>query len=276
MNSQPAKLDRFSSNIRIFSLYANERAILDQVQSSRRLGSLLKPELGIDLQDQDVNSNRDRLLASGASLDDITYLDHVIHDAIASKHLPHRAGEQDLQDPIVHVISILRDIPLRTIYASVGWQANVPEMQRTRERLKEYLRCNQITARICLWHAAQVYLSMRNHRYPAYYACLSFVIAVTYILLYDQILGETDPQGDLIRLDRLKEKTDADIWARDGESSRVHITGIGILNSTESSRRLLVGAANILRSQRPWRNMSESLADCFAQMSEGRRPRAGW
>jgi hypothetical protein len=274
LDSQTSNLEHFPSSMRMLSLYANERAILDQVQSSQRLSSLLRPELGFHLQDCDMESNKDRLLSSGASLDDITYLDQVIHDAIASKHHPHRAGEHEMHDPIVHVISILRDIPLRMIYASVGWQANVADMRRTRERLKEYLQCNRGTAKMCLWHAAQVYLSMRNYRYPAHYACLSFTIATTYILLYDQILRATDTQGDVTRLDKLKRKTDADVWARDDKGSRVHITGIGILNSTESSRRLLIDAENILRSQRPWRGISESLADCFAQMSQGRRPRA--
>jgi hypothetical protein len=200
------------------------------------------------------------------------YLDHAIHDAIASKYLPHHAVEPDMHDPLVHVVSILRDIPLRIIYASVGWQAKVTEMRRTRERLKEYLLRNPSTARICLWHAAQIHSSARNYRYPAYYAPLSFTIAVSYILLYDQILAHTDTQGQVIRLDKVREKTDVDAWVSDGEGSRVHITGIGILNSSESSRRLLVDAGNILRSQRPWRNMAEPLADCFAEMSQNRRP----
>jgi hypothetical protein len=244
------------------------------MQSTQRLSFLLRPEIGIDLQERAFNSNRDSLLSSGASLDDITYLDHAIDDAISSKHLPHHVGEQDMHDPLVHVISILRDIPLRMIYASVGWEANVAEMQQTRERLKGYLRRNPSTARICLWHAARIHSSVRNYRYPACYAFLSFAIAVSYILLYDQILERTDTQGDVIRLDKLKEKTNVDVWARDGEGSKVHITGIGILNSTESSRRLLVDAGNILQSQKPWRNISEPLANCFAQMSQNRSPRA--
>ncbi|CAN9084229.1 unnamed protein product [Alternaria alternata] len=272
-DNQASRFDHFASNIQILSLYADERAILDQVRSSRRLSALLRPELAIALQEQDVNSNRDSLLSSGVSPDDITYLDQRIEDAITSTHLSCHAGDHTMYDPVVHVISILRNIPLRMIYASVGWQANLAEMQKTRERLKEYLRRNLDTARICLWHAAQIYAFTRNDRYPAYYATLSFAIAVTYILLYDQILGQKDTSGDLVRLDKIKEKIDITAWARDGEGSRVHITGIGILNSTESSQRLLADAGNILRSQRPWRGISEDLVGCFAQMSQGRMPR---
>ena len=272
-DNQASRFDHFASNIAILSLYADERAILDQVRSSRRLSALLRPELAIALQEQDVNSNRDSLLSSGVSPDDITYLDQRIEDAITTTHLSCHAGDHTMYDPVVHVISILRNIPLRMIYASVGWQANLAEMQKTRERLKEYLRRNLDTARICLWHAAQIYAFTRNDRYPAYYATLSFAIAVTYILLYDQILGQKDTSGDLVRLDKIKEKIDITAWARDGEGSRVHITGIGILNSTESSQRLLADAGNILRSQRPWRGISEDLVGCFAQMSQGRMPR---
>ncbi|CAI9638112.1 unnamed protein product [Alternaria burnsii] len=272
-DNQASRFDHFASNIRILSLYADERAILDQVRSSQRLSALLKPELATALQEQDVNSNRDSLLSSGVSPDEITYLDQRIEDAIASTHLSCHAGDHTMYDPVVHVISILRNIPLRMIYASVGWQANLAEMQKTRERLKEYLRRNPDTARICLWHAAQIYAFTRNDRHPAYYATLSFAIAVTYILLYDQILSQKNTSRDLVRLDKIKEKTDITAWARDGEGSRVHITGIGILHSTESSQRLLADAGNILRSQRPWRGISEDLVACFAQLSQGRMPR---
>ena len=124
-DNQASRFDHFASNIQILSLYADERAILDQVRSSRRLSALLRPELAIALQEQDVNSNRDSLLSSGVSPDDITYLDQRIEDAITSTHLSCHAGDHTMYDPVVHVISILRNIPLRMIYASVGWQANL-------------------------------------------------------------------------------------------------------------------------------------------------------
>ena len=44
-DNQASRFDHFASNIQILSLYADERAILDQVRSSRRLSALLRPEL---------------------------------------------------------------------------------------------------------------------------------------------------------------------------------------------------------------------------------------
>lgn len=242
------------------------------MQSSRRLKSLIRSEPDTALQEQDTYCARRKLLSFGASKDDITFLDAVIDDAVVSKSFPDSNIESSRQDPIVHVIAILREIPLRMIYASVGWQASGAEMQRCREKLKRYLQRNQSTARTCLWHAAQIYSSSRSIRYPAYYSSLSFAIAVSYIFLYDQIVPCPAPQGDLLRLDKVVEKPDMDAWTSGVQDPRAHITGIGILDSAESSRRLLVDAEKALRSQRPWRSMARVLADCFAQMGRGEKP----
>ncbi|KAF1936126.1 hypothetical protein EJ02DRAFT_482129 [Clathrospora elynae] len=274
-DSRTRRSGSFSTRSSILSLYADERAILDHMQSSRRLKSLITSEPGMGLQEQDKYSARRKLLFFGASKDDITFLDAVIDDAILSKSFPHPEIECSGQDPIVHVIAILREIPLRMIYASVGWQASGAEMQRFRERLKEYLQCNQSTARTCLWHAAQIYSSSRSLRYPAYYSSLSFAIAVSYILLYDQIVRCPAPQEALLRLDKGVVNPDIDAWTRCAQDFRAHITGIGILDSAESSHRLLVDAEKALRSQRPWRSMAQALAHCFSQMSKGQKPNIG-
>ncbi|OAL43317.1 hypothetical protein IQ07DRAFT_297819 [Pyrenochaeta sp. DS3sAY3a] len=262
----------FSSRSSILSLYADERATLDHMQSSRRLKSLIRSESGVGPQEQDTYSARSKLLSFGASKNDITFLDAVIEDAIVSKSFADSETKCSGQDPIVHVVAILREIPLRMIYASVGWQATGAEMQQSRERLKEYLQCNQSTARACLWHAARIYSSSRSLRYPAYYSSLSFAIAVSYILFYDQIVPCPSPHGDLLRLDKIVEKPDIDAWTRGIQDFRAHITGIGILDNAESSRRLLADGEKALRSQRPWRSMARILAHCFAQMGRGQRP----
>ena len=264
----------FSIRSNILNLYVDERAILDHMQSSRRLRSLMSIEPGQGPHEQDTYSARQKLLSFGASKEDITFLDDMIDEAIASTSSPHPDTECGTADPIAHIIAILREIPLRMIHASVGWQANGAEMQRYKENLRDYLHRNRCTARTCLWHAAQIYSSLRNPRWPAYHSSLSFTIAVSYILLYNQVVPCSSPQGDILRLDKLEEKPRIDAWIRCDVDSPIHIKGVGILGNAESSRRLLVDAEKALLSQKSWRNLAQHLAHCFQQLSRGERPRA--
>ncbi|USP74859.1 hypothetical protein yc1106_02133 [Curvularia clavata] len=263
----------FSTRSNILSLYADERAILDSMQSSRRLRALIRSEPGNGLPGQDTYSARRKLLSLGALEDDIAFLDTVIDDAIAPESQSIPGMGYNGQDPMLHVVAILRDIPLRLIYASVGWQANDTEMQGSRERLKVYLQRNQSTARTCLWHASRIYSSVQSVHHPAYYSSLTLAIAVSYILLYDQLVQFPAPQGNLLRLDKVIEKPGIEAWASCVQDFRVHITGIGILDNSESSRRLLVNAEKILRSQRSWQSIARAVADCFSQMSKGQKPK---
>lgn len=262
----------FSTRSNVLSLYADERAILDSMQSSRRLRSLIRSKPGTSLQGQNTYSARRKLLSLGAPEEDIAFLDAVIDDAIVFESFPIPGMGCNGQDPMVHVVAILREIPLRLIYASVGWQANNAEMQKSRDRLEVYLQRHQSTARICLWHASKVYSSLRTMLYPAYYYSLSITIAVSYILLYDQIVQCPAPQGDLLRLDKVVKKPDLDAWTSCVQDFRVHITGIGTLDNSESSCRLLVDAEKILRSQRPWQGIARVLAHCFSQIRKGQKP----
>lgn len=262
----------FSTRSSILSLYADERATLDHMQSSRRLKSLIRSEPNKGLQEQDLFSSGKRLLSFGVSKDDSTFLDAVIEDAIVSGSPTSPGTNCSGQDLTVHIIAILREIPLRIIHASFGWQASVTEMQRSREMLKAYLQRNQSTARICLWHAAQIYSSSRGLCYPAHFVSLSYTIAVSYIVLYAQIVQSPAPLGDLLRVDKVVEKPTLDTWTKSAQDFRAHITGIGMLDSVGSGHRLLVDAEKALRSQRPWRSMAQVLAHCFSQMSKGQRP----
>ncbi|EUC47379.1 hypothetical protein COCMIDRAFT_50240, partial [Bipolaris oryzae ATCC 44560] len=125
---------------------------------------------------------------------------------------------------------------------------------------------HQSTARVCLWHASKIYSSLRSIPYPAYYFSLSLPIAVSYILLYDQILQGPAPQGDLLRLDKIVKKSDLEVWTSCAQDVRVHITGIGTLENSESIYGLLVDVEKMLRSQRPWQRIARALACCFSQI----------
>lgn len=275
MCKQAWRSGSFSTRCSILSLYADERAILDHMQSSRRLRLLIGSQPGMGLQEQDIYSARRKMLSFGASKDEISFLDTAIADAIVSKSPLFPEINCSGQDPIVHVIAVLREIPLRLIYASVGWQASGDEMQQSQERLKGYLQRNPSMARTCLWHAAQIYSSSRNLRYPAYYSFLSFAIAVSYIFLYARIMQLPAPAGDVLRLDKMVEKPDLDTWTGSARDFRAHITGVGMLDSGDSGHRLLEDAEKALRSQKPWRSLAEAVAFCFSQMSKGQRPNIG-
>lgn len=272
-DSQTRWLDAFLTEIRVLSIYADERASLEHIQSSQRLRSLMGYEPINGSQEQDTCSVRRSLLSSDGSKHGVAFSDAIVHDAIMFHFATDPGRDGNGQSPIVHVIAILREIPLRTIYTAVGWEAYGTEMQRSRKTLQEYLQCNQSVARTCLWHAAQIYAASRNCRCFTYSSPLSFIVAVSYILLYDQIVPHPTLEGNVLRLDKVGAKNlDLEAWKSCAKNLAVHITGVGALDGTKTSRRLLVDAEKTLRYQKPWRTLTQGLAQCLSQMSKGQRP----
>lgn len=135
-----------------------------------------------------------------------------------------RVEDAARKDSIVHVVAILHHISLRTVYASLGWQASESNMRVARDKFRTFLDHKGLASRKCLWHAVNIYAMLRSVRHFACYDALSFCVAINYIWVYDCMATHVT-RGEIVRLDRLGPKVDS--WLRCGGDLRLHITGIG-------------------------------------------------
>lgn len=76
----------------------------------------------------------------------------------------------------------------------------------------------------------------------------------------------------MIRLDLLKERSGVELWIQTGEDAQVHITGVGVLNGSDSTLRLLADGRKTLLSQTAWQGICRGIAQCFLQVMQGGRP----
>lgn len=158
-------------------------------------------------------------------------------------------------------------------------------MERSRANFEIFLLRNGSTARKCFWHAVEAFTALRNVRYFGCYDALCLCVAVNYIWAYDRLylstkqttaLGSASYSNNkcasILRLDWFTQKEQVDAWIESGGDVRVHIPGIGVLDGSNSSSRLLNDAKMILLSQRAWQGICSVIARCFSQMLQGQRP----
>ncbi|KAF2823878.1 hypothetical protein CC86DRAFT_61286 [Ophiobolus disseminans] len=238
----------FVHKITVLNNYIEERVFLDQIRSSRLFRHSIASEQPRFIQAW--IASRPTVLQSVADSDMST-------------------TEASCKDSVVHVVAILHHIPLKTVYASLGWQVSESSMRLAREMFKTFLEQKGEASRKCLWHAVGIYAMLRGVQHLACYDTLSFCVAINYIWAYD-CMAVPAAHGEIIRLDRQRPKVD--VWVRNGGPLRLHITGVGILNGHESRTRLMADAIKMMRSQIAWRNISHGLAAGFEQTLRGVRP----
>lgn len=262
----------FTRRIRALSLYVDERSLVNQMQSSRLLRSLVIPETDSDTEESDPYFACKRMLSARGSGGLVGSLDKITEECSTNQYAPCPEKDFSSRDLIVHVIGMLREIPLRSMYASMGWQASGEEVERSKERLKKHLVKNVRSARICLWHAAQIYTAMRHEDNPGCHASLAFCISLNYIFLYDQLVSCQASQDAPVRPDKLVDKPSIEAWTKSAKSVQIHITGIGIFDGRGSSSRLLIDASKILTAHKSWVGIARGLAQCCTQILAGQRP----
>lgn len=194
-------------------------------------------------------------------------------------------GSRLQPDLVVHVLAILRCVPLVMLYQSTGWQTHKLGMARSQTHLGQFIYQNSIAARKCLWHAAIIFTELRNVRHFACYDALNLCVAVCYIWSYTHLSPEarhqeqpsrgrnpTRPQCPIVRVDKLVRKLDVEEWIRSREVTETHITGVGSLKGSNSCLILLNDAMKTLMNQRAWSGLCRALARSFAQLRNGGTP----
>jgi hypothetical protein len=184
------------------------------------------------------------------------------------------------QDTIVHVIAILRliPIPLEALHSATGWETNKEQMMESKMRLRDFFQNNGIKARKGLWHATCIFKITRSSRRLMCYDALSLASAMGYIYSYSETLAQASPHPSysirpvIVRLDQLRERSVVEQWIKNSTESVVHLTGVGLLDGSDHCVRLLRDIEKTLISQIAWRGFCRVLAACFARLRRGEVP----
>ncbi|KAH8894359.1 hypothetical protein GQ53DRAFT_717088 [Thozetella sp. PMI_491] len=276
----------FVYKIGVVELFADERRLQHQLRYSPLLRSLVASRLGIahyarteasaDLPPTGLSS----LGAESALLDEA--INSMVYRGIEA---PFSSGASREVDTTVHVLAILRHVPLRTLFAATGWKTDEIEAERCKAKLRVFFHRSGPIARKCLWHAACIFATTRNTRHFACYDTLNLCLATCYIWVYDQIrapAAQTSQEQDhneahsskrpMVRLDKLQERSDVEEWIRAGADVDVHLTGVGVLDGSDCCIRFLREVQRTLRAQTAWKGISHAIARSFGQLGQGEIP----
>ncbi|KAL6703952.1 hypothetical protein ACN47E_008890 [Coniothyrium glycines] len=224
--------------------YAGTRTFLDTLRTSTLVTSALTTELRKSLEST----------IAGAMTSHSTALSHASTDGC-----------------LAHVIAILRHVPLKTLYAVLGWRTSESGMRLSRDKMQRFVQSKSSVARQCLVHATCIFASLRASQHWAFHDPLSLCMALHYIIAYDcATCHPGEGEGEVIRLDR--DGQELNDWLARGGTVRLHITGIGILNGRQSVTRSIVDAVKTLKSRTAWQGLSRGLAACFEQSLRGEMP----
>ncbi|KAK2771963.1 hypothetical protein CKAH01_14174 [Colletotrichum kahawae] len=187
--------------------------------------------------------------------------------------------ESDALLTYYHVLSILRQVPLRKLHEFSGWQVTEPQIDAAREYLQKWMRSKPSHARKCFWHAAVVFKILRNKKHFACDSPFCMLVVVLYMWAFDQfgqLKGAILPRdmADCAGMDRptsvdlLQDEKEIEAWLENGSSS-VHITGVGVLKSTKSGARMISECRRILLSASGWSPLCRFLAGAWERVSSG-------
>ncbi|ETS76940.1 hypothetical protein PFICI_10814 [Pestalotiopsis fici W106-1] len=260
-----SQLMTFAMRTYPLELYVDDRLRGHHMRSSRRLQSMYVRE--------DVHG--DGILNSPqVSFETSSIVDKVIDEQAYAK-----LGRIHTQDLLIHVLAILRHVPLVRLYHAIGWQTDKAEMEKSRSCLAKILQKDRKTARRCLWHATTIFTKLRNARHFACYDTLNLCVAVCFLWLFakfgkenrDQsrlssIMNPVGPKTSAVRVDKLAKKEDVREWILAGDDTEVYITGIGCLQGPNSHNIVLRDAVKILTKQTTWSGLCQSLAKAFARI----------
>ncbi|KAK0109975.1 hypothetical protein ONS95_002642 [Cadophora gregata] len=251
-----------TQSVPTLALYAQEKFILDNLNILSRPSSSLPPKLTSSLP---IPVPSLQQLATPFS----TAVDNELHiSRFASK-----------TEPLFHIISILRRVPLRRLYSFSGWQTNAAEIEESEKSLESWMQGNEEAARECLWHAAVGFSTLRSQSYISCHAPLCMLVAAIYIWAYDKLShynvlkADTITRTNTVRLDSLQDPTRVEKWIKgESGSSRIYIREVGILNGSESISRLLLELERSLLGQTAWPGLCGGIAFAIRGIINGGLP----
>lgn len=268
---------RFIQWIQRLELFTDDGLRMHQAHSSRVLRSLFSLETGLEDRSRRPSPRASFPSTPGRSTSEVHILDELL-DAESYAQLSKRQGK----DFLVHVMAILRHVPLVTLYRATGWETDEAGMAKAKMQVMSFFRHNCTTALKCLWHAAIIFTDLSHVRLFACYDALNLCVAVCYIwcfIEFDRDVREirrtngARHESAIVRLDTLATKAALEQWIQSGGIAEIHITGIGLLSGSNSRLLLLNDAIKTLTRQPAWSGLCQGLVSTFVKLKSGKMPR---
>ncbi|EXA34231.1 hypothetical protein FOVG_14665 [Fusarium oxysporum f. sp. pisi HDV247] len=265
------KRDTFAAKDILLELYIDDRNYYRQLRTSQLLQSSFASYLSSSTNSDTQHAPNPSLHRPDTSRSESVLLDTTI-DQLTLKSL---SSPGECTDTILHVIAILRLIPLETLHSATGWETNKEQMLKSKMHLKDFFKNNGVKARNGLWHATCIFKTTRSSRRLACYDALSLTVAMGYIYCYSEtraLLAPTPTRPMITRLDQLQDREAIERWIENGGDRVVHLTGVGILDGSDHCGRFLRDLERTLVSQIAWRGFCRAFASSFAQLRRGETP----
>ncbi|KAL5619943.1 hypothetical protein FOBRF1_003189 [Fusarium oxysporum] len=265
------KLDTFAAKVILLELYIDDRNYYRQLRTSQLLQSSFASYLSSSTNSDTQHGPNPLLHRPDTSRSDSVLLDTTV-DQLTLKSLP---SPGECTDTILHVIAILRLIPLETLHSATGWETNKEQMMKSKLYLNKFFKNSGLKARKGLWHATCIFKTTRSSRRLACYDALSLTVAMGYIYCYSETRALLVPSATrpmITRLDQLQDREAIERWIENGGDDVVHLTGVGILDGSDHCVRFLRDLERTLVSQIAWRGFCRAFASSFAQLRRGETP----
>ncbi|KAF5627663.1 hypothetical protein F25303_10730 [Fusarium sp. NRRL 25303] len=265
------KPDAFAAKVILLELYIDNMNYYRQMRSSQLLQSSFASYLNSPATNDTQYVPNSSLQRPDTVRSESALLDTTIDQLTLNNKSDHGA----CTDTILHVIAILRMIPLETLHSATGWETNKEQMMKSKTHLKDFFKNDSVKARKGLWHATCVFKTTRSSRRLACYDALSLTVAMGYIYCYSETrasLAATSTRPVITRLDQLQDIDAIEKWIENGGDNVVHLTGVGLLDGSDQCVRFLRDLERTLVSQIAWRGFCRAFASSFAQLRRGETP----
>lgn len=186
-------------------------------------------------------------------------------DSVLEQFESFSSANQNRQKPskkLHHIICIIRRTPLRSLYASSGWQATPEQINVSTTALSNWMEQNPIFARENLFYAASLYSEPNDKPNGPGLHQMGRFIASLYIWTYARLTGMQTSFSDMgqrhtwnsgaLRMDKpvpLDKKTP---WIAGSLKVPIYLEGVGLLVDQDSAARLLKTFREALSGQRSW------------------------
>ncbi|KAL3447835.1 hypothetical protein BJX65DRAFT_317959 [Aspergillus insuetus] len=188
----------------------------------------------------------------------------------------------DMRDTFFHLLSILRHIPLDTLYTYSGWYASKDDISSAQAYLRTWFQDNPTLSRECVTHAGALVGKIRSSPTLSCYDPFCLLISVMFLWTFERLRPDspaaTEPTLQaseppiIFKLDQCHDETIRGRWLWSDPGVLVHITGVGLLSSPGATRRLLQEFIRIIKSHTGWPTLCRGLVVCVSELINGVAP----
>ncbi|KAJ5563944.1 hypothetical protein N7513_000186 [Penicillium frequentans] len=182
----------------------------------------------------------------------------------------------DARNTFFHLLEILRNIPLKQLYAYSGWYASEEDIAASGTYLAGWMRDNPVLARNCVAHAGAILRQIRSTPTTACYHYFCILIAFLYLWTFERLKPDASPAheqyrqldtiGTLLKIDQRHDPSVRERWVQGNPGILVHITGVGMLSASGTAQRLVKELLRVLGSRTGWPTFRKGLIICVSQL----------